>query len=811
MIETKRVQEVVLIKNIHKFFLGFHPKECIRKLIQFLLDNNYCYILTDYTQLKPESRGKVKPKRLNNYIFAHNGFGFDYKFMYEELHSTMREFSIVGDITQTKQLRGNGLFFFDFSLIYKEKLKDLAKTFFPNDKDMHKLECDLVIGLERETLKGWYDTCKEQNISPYKHPQLKLIIDYCMQDSYSLLAIVNKFFETAYTTPFGHSFLPQMFYHSLSAMGYSMFVNCYLKVPLFVNKHSLGIELDTKLGGCTGSNSNIFGIGVFIDENSFYPSVMKNEMPARYEESINDPYIVFDEPLLIDGSNYCGEEAIVPINIYRVTYRFPEGTALPTICERTFDTLVMVLESEDFDECVDHKDAKTVYLYGYAIIAAIEEIPGTKFRVFGTIRFKRGDFIFKDFIEDQYNLRLAAKRRGDDVGDKFHKNIMNSAQGKLGQKLYTNVKFGGAQCIRDYAKQLGLQDHVNDIVIRQILSDNVDLFELRWTCNDDQWMSQGNTVRLPAYIMSVARTQLLRIQNAIARAYGNPDVIAYYDTDSILTRFDLTNRRMNDRVQVLFDAYLSYQTSAKSNDNMIGRCIAQHIKERVTQVIGDLIDSTKEMKILKEISIQDVTMLHEDKKDLLLDELRLGACKIEKYVIRGIALGAKQYGVYFLEWSSKAKSWQMRVAVKLKGVRADARTMSILEDISGKIQHTVTEGPVAQGELPFALTNLMTKWSRMGAGTILSDMVKIVRPTLTKRAHNLVDGTSVPFKTVADFQASKNIYEARAKELKDQFKGGIEQLLEDIKVRPEFIALQEASKLANSLATASKIFFKDAL
>lgn len=47
-------------------------------------------------------------------------------------------------------------------------------------------------------------------------------------------------------------------------------------------------------------------------------------------------------------------------------------------------------------------------------------------------------------------------------------------------------------------------------------------------------MAPGNTVRIPSYIMALARSQLMRIQNVAARHFGNPDVIAYYDTDSIL-------------------------------------------------------------------------------------------------------------------------------------------------------------------------------------------------------------------------------------------------------------------------------------
>jgi hypothetical protein len=52
-------------------------------------------------------------------------------------------------------------------------------------------------------------------------------------------------------------------------------------------------------------------------------------------------------------------------------------------------------------------------------------------------------------------------------------------------------------------------------------------------------------------------------------------------------------------------------------------------------------NSCNEMKMLHEIKTIDVTRLHENIEVPLLDEIRLGACKIEKYVIRGIALGAK--------------------------------------------------------------------------------------------------------------------------------------------------------------------------
>ena len=95
---------------------------------------------------------QIAPYIENQNVVAHNGFGFDFRFMYEELHSYMREFKIVGDINQTKSLSGNGLFFFDFSLIYREKLSNLARTFFPNDVNNHKLDSSVVIGLKKDDI-----------------------------------------------------------------------------------------------------------------------------------------------------------------------------------------------------------------------------------------------------------------------------------------------------------------------------------------------------------------------------------------------------------------------------------------------------------------------------------------------------------------------------------------------------------------------------------------------------------------------------------------------------------------------------------
>lgn len=66
-------------------------------------------------------------KRIRNVFFAHNGFRFDYRFLYEELYARLGFFNIVGDIGSTKSIKGKGLTFYDTALFFPFKLEILAK------------------------------------------------------------------------------------------------------------------------------------------------------------------------------------------------------------------------------------------------------------------------------------------------------------------------------------------------------------------------------------------------------------------------------------------------------------------------------------------------------------------------------------------------------------------------------------------------------------------------------------------------------------------------------------------------------------
>lgn len=114
---------------------------------------------------------------------------------------------------------------------------------------------------------------------------------------------------------------------------------------------------------------------------------------------------------------------------------------------------------------------------------------------------------------------------------------------------------------------------------------------------------------------------------------GTPDVIAYYDTDSIFARFDTVYKALDDRVQELFDIYLELEKIGKDH------CLEQ--RQVIINEIATLISTCECMTKLDKMYVQDITRLDEDISEKFLDENILGACKIEKYVIRGVALGAK--------------------------------------------------------------------------------------------------------------------------------------------------------------------------
>ena len=85
----------------------------------------------------------------------------------------MDGFNMIGDAQKTKAIIGNGLHLYDFMLIYNDKLANLAKAFFPEEKEYHKLACDVVIDLPVERAREFIRTGQSGN------DKMEDIIKYC--------------------------------------------------------------------------------------------------------------------------------------------------------------------------------------------------------------------------------------------------------------------------------------------------------------------------------------------------------------------------------------------------------------------------------------------------------------------------------------------------------------------------------------------------------------------------------------------------------------------------------------------------------
>lgn len=185
-----------------------------------------------------------------------------------------------------------------------------------------------------------------------------------------------------------------------------------------------------KIGGLCLVYRHQAGIGLVIDFNSFYPSIMKNMMPLEYERFGSDSFEIYEEIKFYERDTGNWREEIKVHNIYKIKYSFPPDEKLPTIVQKGGDSLVIVSESMHFKED-DSGDA--IYVFGETVRLAIEV--GAKIRVFGQVSFKPGH-VHKDFVDYMYNKRLQAKREDNAVQVQFYKDVMNMCFGKHGQNTY---------------------------------------------------------------------------------------------------------------------------------------------------------------------------------------------------------------------------------------------------------------------------------------------------------------------------------------------------------------------------------------
>jgi len=63
-------------------FIGF---DCCNKFIEYLLVEGFAWSDAEYKQLINNRPSQQKDATIHNYIFAHNGFGFDFLYLFEPM------------------------------------------------------------------------------------------------------------------------------------------------------------------------------------------------------------------------------------------------------------------------------------------------------------------------------------------------------------------------------------------------------------------------------------------------------------------------------------------------------------------------------------------------------------------------------------------------------------------------------------------------------------------------------------------------------------------------------------------------------
>lgn len=269
----------------------FWGLDCVDQFVEWLVANNFIESDINYqSDLAGSASEATKRKKIENYIFAHNGFRFDYRFLYEKIYARVGDMVLIGDVQQTKAFVGQGLNFYDTALFFPQALGSLAESFFPRDPTRRKLDGDVAVHMTIEQFT--------QEL-PAQVDTIAQIKTYCEQDAFLVQQISEAFFGEVFTTKFGHGFTSKIVYHSAPSLAWDIWQNCFLKRPIFINPATQTAEKLSYRGGLAMVTKLFVEKGAVYDITSSYPASMSAPMPIDYVHP-NMPPEIFAEDILLE-------------------------------------------------------------------------------------------------------------------------------------------------------------------------------------------------------------------------------------------------------------------------------------------------------------------------------------------------------------------------------------------------------------------------------------------------------------------------------------------------------------------------------
>lgn len=373
--DTETECEKINDLKIHKFKLGVARYV---KLEKSNITSSKYYVFKDKSKffdiLESHLRNK---KRL--WVISHNQhFDFNVIDGFKELLS--RQFKITkmvleSDVFIVKAVKNKKtVMFVDSTNYFKAPLSELGKQI-----NLQKLEID-------------FENCTEEQL-----------ITYCTRDVEILSEYFIKFLKWWSMNNLGN------FAFSVAGLAFNAFRHRFMVHKIFVhdNENAIKLELESYRGG----RNECFRLGEIneklykLDVNSMYPAVMRfNEYPVklvkftrnvtvdRLKELIKKYHAIAKVKLNTEENAYAYKmhKLIFPIGTFTVTLTTPE--------------LLYALKKDhivDVYECAFYKKA----------------------------------YIFKDYVDFFYKMKLEAEKAGNRIVRSFAKLLMNSLYGKFAQRV----------------------------------------------------------------------------------------------------------------------------------------------------------------------------------------------------------------------------------------------------------------------------------------------------------------------------------------------------------------------------------------
>jgi hypothetical protein len=182
--------------------------------------------------------------------------------------------------------------------------------------------------------------------------------------------------------------------------------------------------------------------------------------------------------------------------------------------------------------------------------------------------FRSGGYIFKDYIDTLYKMRLDAKRKNDGVGDILTKLLMNSLYGRFGlNKDRTNLVFDEGQPGVDFHTEFVIEGNIVRLMTEKV--------ELNRTFTN---------VAVPAWVTSLSRIKMHKLYMQCGKE------LYYTDTDSLFTTKKLKESNKLGDVKLEYEREMACFILPKTYITQDGKG-----NSYLTDALGKRVEPTKKL------------------------------------------------------------------------------------------------------------------------------------------------------------------------------------------------------------------------